>query len=140
MSAATKADPATPAGSAGSANPLTRRRPLGDRGFQILALAAGLVTIAFRIPDPARATGASIGLLLLVSPVLHPWYLLWALPFAALVPGVIRDIAFSIDSWTQPNFFDGYDYNTLIFIALLVIVVAAFAVIRSSAAPLHEEV
>jgi hypothetical protein len=61
------------------------------------------------------------------------------LPFKALVPGVVRDIAFSIDSWTQPNFFDGYNYNTLIFFALLVIVVAAFAVIRSSAAPLHEK-
>jgi hypothetical protein len=61
------------------------------------------------------------------------------LPFKALVPGVVRDIRFSIDSWTQPNFFDGYDYNLIIFIALLVIVVAAFAVIRSSAAPLHEK-
>ncbi len=54
------------------------------RSALALVLAAGLVTIAIRIPDPVRATGASIGLLLLVSPVLHPWYLLWALPFAAL--------------------------------------------------------
>ena len=61
------------------------------------------------------------------------------LPFKALVPGVYRDIKYSIDSWTHPNFFDGYDYNLIIFIALLVIVVAAFAVIRSSAAPLHEK-
>ena len=61
------------------------------------------------------------------------------LPFKALVPGVYRDIKFSIDSWTHPNFFDGYDYNLIIFIALLVIIVAAFAVIRSSAAPLHEK-
>jgi hypothetical protein len=58
------------------------------------------------------------------------------LPFQALVPGVYRDIAFSIDSWTHSNF---YDDNTLIFIALLVIIVAAFSVIRSSAAPLHEK-
>jgi phosphate transport system permease protein len=42
MSATTKADPATPAGSADS---LTRRRPLGDRGFQVLALAAGLLVL-----------------------------------------------------------------------------------------------
>jgi hypothetical protein len=61
------------------------------------------------------------------------------LPFKALVPGVYRDIKYSIDSWTHPNFFDGYDYNLIIFIALLVIIVAAFAVIRSSAAPLHEK-
>ena len=49
-----------------------------------LLLAAGLLVIALRAADPVRAAGASIGLLLLVSPVLHPWYLLWALPFAAL--------------------------------------------------------
>ena len=47
-------------------------------------LAAALGWIAWRIPDPARAAGASIAVLLLVSPVLHPWYLLWVLPFAAL--------------------------------------------------------
>jgi hypothetical protein len=61
------------------------------------------------------------------------------LPFKALVPGVYRDIRFSIDSWTQPNFFDGWDYNLIIFLALLVIVVAAFWVIGSSTAPLHEK-
>ncbi len=42
MSAVTKADPATPAG---SASPLHHRRPLGDRGFQILALVAGLLVL-----------------------------------------------------------------------------------------------
>ncbi len=49
-----------------------------------LVLAAGLIGIAWKMSDPVRATGASIALLLLVSPVLHPWYLLWVLPFAAL--------------------------------------------------------
>ena len=48
------------------------------------ALAAGLVAIAVRIEDPVRAAGASIALFLLLSPVLHPWYVLWVLPFAAL--------------------------------------------------------
>jgi phosphate transport system permease protein len=38
MSAVAQADPATPAG---SAHPLTHRRPLGDRLFQLLAAAAG---------------------------------------------------------------------------------------------------
>jgi len=42
MSTMTKADPATPAG---SANPLQRRRPLGDRGFQLVALVAGLLVL-----------------------------------------------------------------------------------------------
>ena len=47
-------------------------------------LAVGLAAIAIRIGDPLRAAGASLGLFLLVSPVLHPWYLLWVFPFAAL--------------------------------------------------------
>ena len=42
MSSATKADPA---GTAGSARPLSRRRPLGDLSFQALALAAGLLVL-----------------------------------------------------------------------------------------------
>jgi phosphate transport system permease protein len=46
MSTVTKADPASPAG---SADPLTHRRPLGDRGFQILALAAGLLVLVILV-------------------------------------------------------------------------------------------
>jgi phosphate transport system permease protein len=42
MSAVTAADPA---GKAGSAHPLAQRRPLGDRGFQILTLVAGLLVL-----------------------------------------------------------------------------------------------
>ena len=42
MSAAVQADPAVPAG---SANPLAHRRPLGDRMFQILAAAAGILVL-----------------------------------------------------------------------------------------------
>ena len=42
MSTATQTDPAIPAGSASS---LSQRRPLGDRGFQILAAAAGLLVL-----------------------------------------------------------------------------------------------
>jgi hypothetical protein len=57
------------------------------------------------------------------------------LPFRALVPGVYRDIKDL--SWTHLGM---YDYNLIEFIALVVIVVAAFGVIRSSAAPLHEKV
>jgi hypothetical protein len=34
-------------------------------------------------PRAEAAVFASIGALLLASPTLHPWYLLWALPFAA---------------------------------------------------------
>ena len=42
MSVVTQAGPAAPAG---PAHPLEQRRPLGDRGFQILALACGLLVL-----------------------------------------------------------------------------------------------
>ncbi len=65
MSAVTKADPATPAGSASA---LAHRRPLGDRGFQILTLAAGLlvlvilVLIAVTTAQQSTAWFSSVGL------------------------------------------------------------------------------
>jgi len=41
-----QADPASPAG---SAHPLAQQRPLGDRGFQILALASGLLVLVILV-------------------------------------------------------------------------------------------
>ena len=46
MSTVTQADPAA---SAGSARPLSERRPLGDRGFQVLALACGLLVLVILV-------------------------------------------------------------------------------------------
>ena len=46
MSTVTQADPAAPAG---SARPLSERRPLGDRGFQVLALACGLLVLVILV-------------------------------------------------------------------------------------------
>src|SRR5215469_2497356 len=46
MSTVAQADPAK---SAGSAHPLAHRRPLGDIGFQLLALAAGLLVLIILI-------------------------------------------------------------------------------------------
>lgn len=46
MSAATKADPASPAG---SARPLSERRPLGDLSFQVVALVAGLLVLVILV-------------------------------------------------------------------------------------------
>ena len=46
MSTAVKADPAGPAGSAGT---LSQKRPLGDRSFQILALASGLLVLVILV-------------------------------------------------------------------------------------------
>jgi phosphate transport system permease protein len=40
---------ADPAGAAGSAGTLTQKRPLGDRGFQILALASGLLVLVILV-------------------------------------------------------------------------------------------
>ncbi len=46
MSVVTQADPTTPAG---SARALAERRPLGDRSFQILALACGLLVLVILV-------------------------------------------------------------------------------------------
>lgn len=49
MSAVKQADPARAGSGSGSAGPLSRRRPLGDRTFQILALAAGLLVLVILV-------------------------------------------------------------------------------------------
>ena len=46
MSTVTQAGPAAPAG---SARALSERRPLGDRGFQVLALACGLLVLVILV-------------------------------------------------------------------------------------------
>jgi ABC-type phosphate transport system permease subunit len=46
VTAATSADPAVPAG---SADDLSRKRPLGDRTFQVITLVAGLLVLAILI-------------------------------------------------------------------------------------------
>lgn len=38
----------------------------------------------YRIRDPVDATGRLLGLVVLVSATVYPWYLLWVLPWAAL--------------------------------------------------------
>jgi hypothetical protein len=49
-----------------------------------IVLALALVLIATRVRDDLElAVFASLAALLLFSPTLHPWYLLWVLPFAA---------------------------------------------------------
>ena len=53
------------------------------RAILALALAVVLLRIAARERDLEGAVFASLAALLLASPTLHPWYLLWVLPFAA---------------------------------------------------------
>jgi hypothetical protein len=48
-----------------------------------VVLAATLVGIAVRVEELWGAVLFSVGALLLFSPTLYPWYVLWALPFAA---------------------------------------------------------
>jgi hypothetical protein len=46
-------------------------------------LAAALLVIAATVKELELAVFASLAALLIASPTLHPWYLLWVLPFAA---------------------------------------------------------
>jgi Glycosyltransferase family 87 len=53
------------------------------RAALAVVLAAALATIGWRVRRTETAVFASLAVALLVSPTLHPWYLLWLLPFAA---------------------------------------------------------
>jgi len=53
------------------------------RAVLAVALAAALLWIGARERNLEGAVFASLAALLLASPTLHPWYLLWVLPFAA---------------------------------------------------------
>ncbi|HEX7253646.1 MAG TPA: hypothetical protein VF376_12245 [Thermoanaerobaculia bacterium] len=61
-------------------------------------LAAVLGAVAIRVRDLETAVFASLGALLLFSPTLHPWYLVWILPLAARR----RDPAFLFLSFVIP--------------------------------------
>jgi alpha-1,6-mannosyltransferase len=53
------------------------------RLFLAALIVFALAGIAWRVRDTEAAVFASIGALLVLSPTLYPWYLLWVLPFAA---------------------------------------------------------
>lgn len=48
------------------------------------AAALGAVVVSVGVRDPLVAAGRLFGALLLCSATVHPWYLLWVLPFAAV--------------------------------------------------------
>lgn len=58
-------------------------------------LVLALAWITWRVRDSIDGTFAALAALLLLSPTLHPWYLLWLLPFAAMR----RNPAFLYLSW-----------------------------------------
>ena len=49
--------------------------------FAVVALG-----VQIRYRDPYRAAFATLGAYILLSPTVHPWYLLWVLPFLAFFP------------------------------------------------------
>ena len=53
-----------------------------------LALAAVAIVALVRVRDPLRATFILLGAHLLLSPTVHPWYLLWVLPFLPFFPNL----------------------------------------------------
>jgi hypothetical protein len=60
---------------------------LGARGARIacaLALAGLALALAVRERDAARSARALLGATVLLSPTVHPWYVLWVLPWLAL--------------------------------------------------------
>ena len=60
---------------------------VGSIGARLLpiALIAGVAYLLYRRGTPPMvAVGALASILVLTSPVVHPWYILWLLPFAAL--------------------------------------------------------
>ena len=59
---------------------------MAARWMCLAALAAATAWAAIGWRDPVRAVAASMGALLLLSPVVHPWYLLWILAFLPLHP------------------------------------------------------
>ena len=61
---------------------------LGESGrIAVLALLLGLLlAFLYRRVEPALAVPLLAGTLFLLSPVAHPWYFLWALPFMVLHP------------------------------------------------------
>jgi hypothetical protein len=61
-------------------------------------LVSAILLIGWRVRLPEASVFASLAALLLLSPTLHPWYLLWVLPFAAMR----REPAFLFLSFAVP--------------------------------------
>ena len=55
------------------------------RAALLAAAAAAWLRLWRRCPAPAQATFAAFAVVLLASPTFYPWYLLWILPWAALL-------------------------------------------------------
>ena len=60
--------------------------PLHARWLCTALFALIALGVQFRYRDPYRAAFATLGAYVLLSPTVHPWYLLWVLPFLAFFP------------------------------------------------------
>ena len=56
------------------------------RWISSLALVAISLWVSARVADPLRAVFFIMGAYLLLTPTVHPWYVLWLLPFLPLFP------------------------------------------------------
>jgi hypothetical protein len=56
------------------------------KGVSVLIVLGFAVGLAWRRVEPLRGCYLLTGLILLLSPTLHPWYLLWILPWLCLFP------------------------------------------------------
>lgn len=54
----------------------------------LVALAVGYALLLWRERDPVDGCAAVLGLMLLLMPTVHPWYVTWIVPFLALRPRV----------------------------------------------------
>lgn len=56
------------------------------RQVSAVLLALAVLWTVFRVEDPLQAAFNIFGVYLLLSPTLHPWYLIWVLPFLPFFP------------------------------------------------------
>ena len=49
----------------------------------LIVIIATIITVTVRRVEPVRSAALVFGVLVIISPIMHPWYLLWILPYAA---------------------------------------------------------
>jgi hypothetical protein len=68
--------------------------PRESRWVLAAALAAFAIVAPFRWRDPLAAAGLGVGALLVLSPTVHPWYIVWLVPFLPFLPPFARPAGF----------------------------------------------
>jgi hypothetical protein len=109
-------------------------------GLLAFALAATLLCIGRRRPETpaglARAVGAGVGTyLLLVPTTMHPWYVVWLVPFLAILPGAwwwylsgviaLSYIGYTVDPHQVPLWARSLEYMPVYALLLLARIVPA---------------